>query len=195
MVGCPWLKAFLVRAAATILFHFADVATRDPTNGFRLFSRRVIEQIKVESTQGFTYSLELLVKVQRLRWGIAEVPARWFERSAGRTVSRAALDSRATSDGCSRLRHSIRPKPPRKCRAEPEDIVITAIPWDPKRSTAASATRLLVNMSSQQDCWARSASKLNCPPSGTKSGAIGLTWPPAFSQRGFTICWSPGAGA
>ena len=85
MVGCPWLKAVLVRTAATILFHFADVATHDPTNGFRLFSRRVIEQIKVESTQGFTYSLELLVKAQRLRWSIAEVPARWFERSAGRS--------------------------------------------------------------------------------------------------------------
>ena len=85
MVGCPWLKAFLVRAAATILFHFAGAATHDPTNGFRLFSRRVIEQIKVQSTQGFTYSLELLVKAQRLRWDIAEVPARWFERSAGRS--------------------------------------------------------------------------------------------------------------
>ncbi|HLW23014.1 MAG TPA: glycosyltransferase family 2 protein [Steroidobacteraceae bacterium] len=85
MVGCPLLKACLVRAAATILFHFAGVATRDPTNGFRLFSRRVLEQIKVESTQGFTYSLELLVKTQRLGWGIAEVPAQWFERSAGQS--------------------------------------------------------------------------------------------------------------
>jgi glycosyltransferase involved in cell wall biosynthesis len=85
MVGCPWLKALLVRAAAASLFHLAGVPTRDPTSGFRLFSRRVIEQIKVESTVGFTYSLELLVKVQRLRWRVAEIPARWFERSAGQS--------------------------------------------------------------------------------------------------------------
>lgn len=85
MIGCPWLKAFLVRAAASSLFHLARVPTHDPTNGFRLFSRRVIEQIKVESSVGFTYSLELLVKVQRLRWGVAEVPARWFERTAGQS--------------------------------------------------------------------------------------------------------------
>jgi dolichol-phosphate mannosyltransferase len=85
MVGCPWLKAFLVRTAAIVLFHLARVPTRDPTNGFRLFSRRVIEEVQVESCQGFTYSLELLVKVQRLRWSVAEVPARWFERSAGRS--------------------------------------------------------------------------------------------------------------
>jgi hypothetical protein len=85
MVGCPWLKALLVRVAAASLFHLARVPTRDPTSGFRLFSRRVIEQIKVESTEGFTYSLELLVKVQRLRWRVAEVPARWFERRAGQS--------------------------------------------------------------------------------------------------------------
>jgi glycosyltransferase involved in cell wall biosynthesis len=85
MIGCPWLKAVLVRLAAVSLFYLAAVPTRDPTNGFRLFSRRVIRQVRVESNQGFTYSLELLVKVQRLRWGIAEVPARWFERKAGQS--------------------------------------------------------------------------------------------------------------
>ncbi len=85
MVGCPWLKAFLVRAAAASLYYLAALPSRDPTNGFRLFSRRVVERVKVESTEGFTYSLELLVKVHRLRWGIAEVPARWFERAAGQS--------------------------------------------------------------------------------------------------------------
>jgi len=85
MVGCPWLKAILVRTAAATLFYLADAPTHDATNGFRLFSRRVIERIKVDSTEGFTYSIELLVKVRRLRWGVAEVPARWFERAAGQS--------------------------------------------------------------------------------------------------------------
>jgi dolichol-phosphate mannosyltransferase len=85
MVGCPWLKAFLVHAAAASLYYLALVPARDPTNGFRLFSRRVIERIAVESSEGFTYSLEFLVKVHRLRWGIAEVPAQWFERAAGQS--------------------------------------------------------------------------------------------------------------
>jgi glycosyltransferase involved in cell wall biosynthesis len=85
MVGCPWLKAMLVRSAAFSLHWLAGVPTRDPTNGFRLFTRRVVEQIRVESKEGFTYSLELLVKTQRLRWGIGEVPARWFERQEGQS--------------------------------------------------------------------------------------------------------------
>jgi glycosyltransferase involved in cell wall biosynthesis len=83
MVGCPWLKAVLVRGAGFTLHHLARLPTRDASNGFRLFSRRVIETIAGESREGFTYSIELLVKSHRLGWSIAEVPARWFERSHG----------------------------------------------------------------------------------------------------------------
>lgn len=83
MVGCPWLKAFLVRTAAFTLYYIARLPTRDPTSGFRLFSRRVIERIAVESDSGFCYSIELLVKCHRLGWPVAEVPAKWFERTKG----------------------------------------------------------------------------------------------------------------
>ena len=85
MEGCPWLKATLVRAAAFALHRVARLPTHDPTSGFRLFSRRIIEQIDVELNQGFCYSIELLVKVHRLGWRVAEVPAVWFERKHGRS--------------------------------------------------------------------------------------------------------------
>jgi dolichol-phosphate mannosyltransferase len=83
MVGCPWLKAILVRVAAFTLYYIAQLPTRDPTSGFRLFSRRVIESIEIESDTGFCYSLELLVKCHRLGWQVADVPAKWFERNVG----------------------------------------------------------------------------------------------------------------
>jgi dolichol-phosphate mannosyltransferase len=83
MQGCPWLKAALVRTAAFTLHYLALLPTRDPTSGFRMFSRRIIERIEVESDQGFCYSIELLVKAHRLGWRIGEVPARWFERQHG----------------------------------------------------------------------------------------------------------------
>ncbi len=83
MEGCPWLKATLVRTAAFLLHRIARLPTHDPTSGFRLFSRRVIEQIAVESDQGFCYSIELLVKAHRLGWPVAEIPAVWFERKHG----------------------------------------------------------------------------------------------------------------
>ena len=68
MEGCPWLKAILARTAAFALHRFARLPTHNPTSGFRRFSRRVIEQIPVESDQGFTYTIELLVKAHRLGW-------------------------------------------------------------------------------------------------------------------------------
>jgi dolichol-phosphate mannosyltransferase len=83
MVGCPWLKAMLVRAGNFTLYYLARLPTHDASNGFRLFSRRVIEEIPVESNRGFCYSIELLVKAHRLGWRIGEVPARWFERAHG----------------------------------------------------------------------------------------------------------------
>ena len=49
MVGCPWLKAVLVRTANWTLHHLAGIPTRDASNGFRLFSRRVLDRIQVES--------------------------------------------------------------------------------------------------------------------------------------------------
>jgi glycosyltransferase involved in cell wall biosynthesis len=83
MQGCPWFKAVLVRSAAFSLYHLARLPTHDPTSGFRLFSRKVIDRIAVESDQGFCYSIELLVKAHRLGWRIGEVPALWFERKHG----------------------------------------------------------------------------------------------------------------
>lgn len=85
MEGCPWLKAVLVRSAAFFMYHVARVPTHDATNGLRLFSRRVVQQIPVESEAGFTYSIELLVKVHRLGWPIAETPFLWRERTAGQS--------------------------------------------------------------------------------------------------------------
>src|SRR5205823_13715145 len=85
MIGCPVLKAVLVRSANFTLRHFARLPTTDASNGFRLFSRRVVERIPVESDQGFCYSIELLVKAHRLGWKVAEVPVRWIERRHGQS--------------------------------------------------------------------------------------------------------------
>jgi hypothetical protein len=83
MKGCPWLKAALIRSSAFLLFYVARVPTHDPSNGFRLFSRQVLDTVPIESTVGFTYSLELLAKCHRLGWKIGEVPVAWYERKTG----------------------------------------------------------------------------------------------------------------
>jgi dolichol-phosphate mannosyltransferase len=83
MIDCPWLKDRLVRLASFTLNALAGLPIHDASNGFRMFSRRVLDTIPIESTQGFTYSIELTTKCQRLGWSMAELPARWRERERG----------------------------------------------------------------------------------------------------------------
>jgi glycosyltransferase involved in cell wall biosynthesis len=85
MENCPWLKAILVRTAAFAMYYVARVPSHDATNGLRLFSRRVITQIPIESQVGFAFSMELLAKCHRLGWPIAEVPFSWHERTTGKS--------------------------------------------------------------------------------------------------------------
>tara|TARA_B100000029_G_scaffold118033_2_gene111213 strand:+ start:2140 stop:2859 length:720 start_codon:yes stop_codon:yes gene_type:complete len=83
MKNCPLLKSILVRTASFTLYFLSSIPVRDASNGFRLFSRKLLDQVKIESKVGFAYSLELLVKCHRLKKKIAEVPALWEERSEG----------------------------------------------------------------------------------------------------------------
>ena len=77
------LKAFLVRLASSTLYLFSSIPVKDASNGFRLFSRNLLNTVNIESKLGFAYSLELLAKCNRLGLKIAEIPAQWEERSEG----------------------------------------------------------------------------------------------------------------
>ena len=81
--GYPKFKYLIVRIAAFLLYFLALIPIHDPTNGFRSFSRKVIENIPIESTVGGTYSIELLVKCHRLKLPIKEIPSVWIERKSG----------------------------------------------------------------------------------------------------------------
>lgn len=83
MQGCRWQKAILVRIVNFTLHYFGGLPVHDSTNAFRLFSRKLLNNVKIESSQGFTYSIELLAKCHRLGWNTYEVPAQWFEREKG----------------------------------------------------------------------------------------------------------------
>ena len=83
MKNCPLLKSILVRTASFTLYYLSSIPVKDASNGFRLFSRKVLNNIKIESRVGFAYSLELLVKSHRLKYKISEIPAQWEERSVG----------------------------------------------------------------------------------------------------------------
>jgi len=85
MKNCPLLKSIIVRLASSTLFFLSSIPVRDASNGFRLFSKKILNLIKIESRVGFAYSLELLVKCDRLKMKILEIPSQWEERSEGQS--------------------------------------------------------------------------------------------------------------
>jgi len=83
MKDCPLIKSILVRTASFTLYYLSSIPIKDASNGFRLFSRKLLNEINIESKVGFAYSLELLAKCNRLKYKISEIPAQWEERSEG----------------------------------------------------------------------------------------------------------------
>ena len=85
MVGNPLLKSLLTKMASFFLFNFTTFPIKDPTNSFRLFSKELINKVKIESNKGFTLSLELTAKAHRLGYKIIEIPSTWIERDTGKS--------------------------------------------------------------------------------------------------------------
>ena len=84
-VGGPPLKRLMSRTAGLTLHWFAGVPTHDPTNNFKLYSRRFLDTVTIESTAGFELALELTVKATIAGRRIAEVPTTWRDRTSGQS--------------------------------------------------------------------------------------------------------------
>jgi len=82
-LGGPRLKGLLARTAGLSLHHLAGLPIHDATSNFRLYSRRFLERVTIESTGGFELALELTVKAHALGLRLAEVPTTWRDRRAG----------------------------------------------------------------------------------------------------------------
>ncbi len=84
-LGGPPLKRFMSRTAGLTLHWFGGVATHDPTNNFKLYSRRLLEATPIESQAGFELALELTVKATLAGRRVAEVPTTWRDRTEGQS--------------------------------------------------------------------------------------------------------------
>lgn len=82
-VGGPPLKKLLSRAAGISLYLLRALPIRDATNNFRLYSRRVLDEIPIQSEGGFELALELTVKAHLAGMKVTETPTTWQDRSAG----------------------------------------------------------------------------------------------------------------
>jgi len=84
-VGGPLLKRTMSRTAGLSLYWIGGLPTHDATSNFRMYSKRLLNQVSIESLGGFELGLELTVKAYRLGLRVAEVPTTWRDRTAGQS--------------------------------------------------------------------------------------------------------------
>jgi dolichol-phosphate mannosyltransferase len=82
-IGGPKLKRILSRIAGRSLHLLTGIPTHDITNAFKLYSKKVVREITIESTGGFEYSMEIVIKAYNRGFRISEVPTEWTDRTGG----------------------------------------------------------------------------------------------------------------
>lgn len=83
MIGGPWLKSNMSRAAGLVAKWLTGIGVHDVTTNFRAYSRRLLQECQVESKGGFELGLELTVKCHLRGWRVGQVPSEWRDRTAG----------------------------------------------------------------------------------------------------------------
>jgi dolichol-phosphate mannosyltransferase len=84
-VGGPFFKTMLSKAAGLSLYHVFNVPTRDATNAYKMYNTAIFKSITIESTGGFEYSLEIILKAFKQGYKITEIPTTWRDREAGKS--------------------------------------------------------------------------------------------------------------
>jgi dolichol-phosphate mannosyltransferase len=79
------LKAKVPRFAGWLIKMFAGLPTYDPTNSFKLYSARMLGDMRLRSTVSFSVTLEIVAKAHCLGYRIVEVPTIWRDRQHGKT--------------------------------------------------------------------------------------------------------------
>jgi len=83
-IGGPFLKTVLSKVAGLSL-NMLGIPTHDSTNAFKMYRKKLLNNIYVESTGGFEYSLEIITKAYQMGYRITEIPSTWTDRETGKS--------------------------------------------------------------------------------------------------------------
>jgi len=84
-IGGPFFKTFLSKTAGKSLHMLFHIPTRDATNAYKMYSHQIFDTIFIESTGGFEYSLEIIIKAFKQGYTITEIPTIWRDREEGKS--------------------------------------------------------------------------------------------------------------
>ena len=79
MLGAKKIKKMITIIGSYLIYYLARIPFKDCTNAFKMFSANLKNKIKLDSTTGFTFALELTIKSYLLNLKIIEIPSIWIE--------------------------------------------------------------------------------------------------------------------
>ena len=79
MLGAKKIKKMITIVGSYLICYFARIPFKDCTNAFKMFSANLKDKIKLDSTTGFTFAMELTTKSYLLNLKIIEIPSVWIE--------------------------------------------------------------------------------------------------------------------
>lgn len=78
-------KAVFPRTAGFMLKLLTGINTSDPTNSYKLYSKKFVDSLDIKSTVSFSVTLEIIAKAHCLNKKIYEIPTVWHDRQHGKT--------------------------------------------------------------------------------------------------------------
>ena len=79
MLGAKKIKKMITIIGSYLIYYLARIPFKDCTNAFKMFSASLKDNIKLDSTTGFTFALELTTKSYCSNLKIIEIPSIWTE--------------------------------------------------------------------------------------------------------------------
>jgi hypothetical protein len=86
-IGGSKAKGFFSSFVGRSLYYLLGLPTHDIANAFKMYRKKVIDSIDIESC-GFEVSMEIPLKAYYLGFKITEVPTIWRERAKGKSKFR-----------------------------------------------------------------------------------------------------------
>lgn len=82
-IGGPFVKRTMSRLAGVSLFWLRRLPTHDITNNFKMYDKKFLNTIDIESQGGFEIAMEITAKAFKQKQKITELPSTWRDRTAG----------------------------------------------------------------------------------------------------------------
>ena len=78
-------KNLVPKLVGKLLVHLTGLPTYDPTNSYKLYSKKLLNSIELKSKVSFSVTLEIVAKAHCLDFNIQEIPTTWKDRISGKS--------------------------------------------------------------------------------------------------------------